>query len=358
MGDVSDKSRRPHSWCLTGSSLSAMGASCYKSKKEDDKAPEYASTPPSHPLFRVLTNDAAHQPSLSDGKAADYYKWNPQPIAGSHDTYLGQDIKSGKPVLVTNFELKSGFTEAQKGTLYAMLKYKPVVSDTTGAVCCVQVDRALYSGSTLSLVSEFKGGLTVGEAIAAAGDKYDEAHALTWIAEIAQGIQDLHKKGFVQGHLDIGALRVHKLSETSDGLQIPYFSLHKLGAPTQEQPWAGATPPEILLGEAKEFNEATDIWNLGVILHIMLVAEPPLNADAQESKNIILQRRKENEGKVNMAHIAGWHKMQQDTKDLVQDLLQLDPQKRLTAEQLCNELEHLLRKQFPGQGEHLDVKIE
>ena len=72
----------------------SCGTACYKSKKEDDKAPEYASTPPSHPLFRVLTNDAAHQPSLSDGKAADYYKWNPQPIAGSHDTYLGQDMSA------------------------------------------------------------------------------------------------------------------------------------------------------------------------------------------------------------------------------------------------------------------------
>jgi len=309
-------------------------------------------------MFKTLANDTRRPASLTDCNPTDLYEWDANPIHGSHDTYSGREIKSGKSVLVTNIEFKAAMTEQQKQTLYQMLTYKPTVSDTTGAVCCVQLDRVLYWGSMLSLVSEFKSGLTMSEAVAQCGDKYDEAYALTWIAELAQGMEDLHKKGFVQGQLDIGALRVHKLSPTSDGLQIPHFSLHKLGPATRsDTKWAGAIAPEILLGETNEFTQATDLWNLGVILHTLLVGEPPLNADKQESKNIIMQRRKENEGRVHLASIAGWECMQQDTKDLVQDLLHLDPEKRLTAEQLNNELEHLLRRQFPGQGEHLDVKL-
>ena len=54
----------------------------------------------------------------------------------------------------------------------------------------------LCESSIVVQVSEFKGGLTVGEAIAAAGDKYDEAHALTWIAEV--GAMYCHESHLLQ----------------------------------------------------------------------------------------------------------------------------------------------------------------
>merc|ERR1712159_365592 len=101
-------------------------------------------------------------------------------------------------------------------------------------------------------------------------------------------MRDLHKHGFVQGSLDIGGLRVHGMQDVSTQktdssweagkVQIPTFNMSKLVKNSWNKPvWAGATAPELLLGEESELTTATDVWNMGVILHMLLVGEPPLN---------------------------------------------------------------------------------
>ena len=45
--------------------------------------------------------------------------------------------------------------------------------------------------------------------------------------------------------------------------------------------------------------------------------------------------------------------------DQVVDMLKLNPKERLSADQVFNEIDHIIHRlpEMPGEGEHLDIKI-
>lgn len=339
-----------------------MGAKCYKSKRDDSPISVTADDSAHSPLFVALLNDphrARDYPMISEGAARTLYSWQPPSFPGSHNSFFGEHSKTGQAVVVTEMTASTPFTTVQRDALYAMCRYKAPECANTGAVHCAQLDRVFLLGDKLWLVSELKRGCSLRDAVHQA-ENYDEATALFWFADIAQAVLSLHQAGLVQGELDLQALRVYDSEETTSRVQVPCFNLCKLEArPRESQAWAGATAPELLLDEVPHPNEATDVWNMGVILHTLLVGEPPLNKDTEETKRIILKRREQDEGKVNIADFGGWGRIDAATQDLVVDMLRLSPEHRLTAQQVFNEIEHIIHRLpcSPGQGEALDVKI-
>jgi len=293
---------------------------------------------------------------IIEGAAAQCYAWADTPMSGFQNSFLGTESKTGKPVIVTEITIRTSFSAAQRDELYTMCKHKAPACENTGTLRSVQLDHVLYLDSKLWLVSQLIHGVSLPQAVQSL-QVYDEATALLWFADIAQSVLALHRQGLLQGELKLSALRV------ADGpVQIAsHFNLQRL-APESAQSscdWAGAIAPEILLMESKEFSEATDVWNMGVVLHNLLVGEPPLNKGQVESKKIILKRRKECDGKVNIAEMGGWDRISSDTRELVVDMLLLNPEDRLSSEQVYNEVEHIIHRLpcMPGNGEHLQVRL-
>jgi serine/threonine protein kinase len=84
--------------------------------------------------------------------------------------------------------------------------------------------------------------------------------------------------------------------------------------------------PEILLG--LEHNLATDIWSLGILLHMLLVGIFPfLTFDKNLTKKNIVY------GKMNFNY-PGWLKVTNNAKDLVLRMLDKIQETRITIEQI------------------------
>jgi len=84
--------------------------------------------------------------------------------------------------------------------------------------------------------------------------------------------------------------------------------------------------PEIITQSA--YNCQCDLWSLGVILFIMLVGYQPFNANSLNQIYKLIAK-----GKYNL-NTKRWNAVSNDAKDLVQKLLEVDPEKRYSAKDI------------------------
>ena len=95
--------------------------------------------------------------------------------------------------------------------------------------------------------------------------------------------------------------------------------------------------PEVL---KKHYNEKCDIWSCGVIMYILLSARPPFGG---EDDNDIMERV--SYGKYDLES-PPFNKLSKNSLDLIQRLLTMDPDQRISAEQALN---HPWFKEFKSQ---------
>ena len=86
--------------------------------------------------------------------------------------------------------------------------------------------------------------------------------------------------------------------------------------------------PEIL--KSDEYNEKCDIWSVGVIFYIMLCGYPPFvgSDDDEIMENVKIG--------VFTMHGKEWSVISQEAKDLVSHMIELDINKRFSAQQVLN----------------------
>lgn len=94
---------------------------------------------------------------------------------------------------------------------------------------------------------------------------------------------------------------------------------------------AGYTAPEILRVEA--YDKSVDIWALGCVLYTLLCGFPPFYDEKNDYAKLIDKSRK---GEYDFLS-PWWDEISQEAKDLVGNLLNVDPLKRYTIEQLLND---------------------
>lgn len=84
--------------------------------------------------------------------------------------------------------------------------------------------------------------------------------------------------------------------------------------------------PEILTGKA--YNEKVDCWSLGIMIYRMLSGEYPFNSMGGETElfKTIMQ------GKFTFSE--NWDHISEEAKDLVYNLLDLDPDNRFTMSEI------------------------
>merc|ERR1719253_1623055 len=81
--------------------------------------------------------------------------------------------------------------------------------------------------------------------------------------------------------------------------------------------------PEVLDGS---YNEKCDVWSLGAIMYILLCGAPPFYGDTDAE---VLEKVRRGKYDFDM---SAWEDVSMDAKDLINNLLVIDPKKRFTVE--------------------------
>jgi len=176
-------------------------------------------------------------------------------------------------------------------------------------------------------------------------DGYSEATASIIIKKIVQSISYLHKLGIV--HRDLKPENLLYQSPNDDSaIKITDFGLAKIANGELLLKTACGTPnyvaPEVLLNHG--YDEAVDMWSIGVILYILLCGFPPFYSEktAELFQQII-------NGRFDFPS-PYWDKVSKEAKDLVMKLLCVDPKKRYTPQQCLEHpwiLDHSDKEKLP-----------
>ncbi len=154
-----------------------------------------------------------------------------------------------------------------------------------------------------------------------------EFEVKTFLLQIVAGVAYLHENLIIHRDLKLGNIFIsHKME-----LKLGDFGLStRLASPHETRKTVCGTPnyiaPEILLEQGHSYE--ADIFSLGVILYTLVFGNPPFESDTVDEtyENIKLNRYSFPKHVIVSAEV----------KDLVASLLQLDPAKRPTLEQIIN----------------------
>jgi len=183
----------------------------------------------------------------------------------------------------------------------------------------------------LYLVMELATGGELFDSIVSRG-KYSEKDAAKLVRQIAHACAYLHKRGIV--HRDLKPENLLLASKTPGAdVKIADFGLSKIMQATSVLQTACGTPgyvaPEVLQGQG--YNQEVDVWSIGVIMYILLCGFAPFHADTNPKlfEKIMAGR---------YTFLSPyWDKISDSAKDLIRNMLVVDPKQRFTSTQV---LEH------------------
>ena len=91
--------------------------------------------------------------------------------------------------------------------------------------------------------------------------------------------------------------------------------------------------PEVVAcagNDASSYSAKSDCWSLGVILYLLLSARHPFPSNVSEAE----RDEKIKEGKMNLMIGSRWQHISDQAKALVRALLEVDPEKRLSCDEI------------------------
>jgi len=154
---------------------------------------------------------------------------------------------------------------------------------------------------------------------------YSEQDAAKVVLQLLEAVSYLHSKQIV--HRDLKPENLLYSNTSSEAvLKVADFGLSKIDSGNTLRTICG-TPgyvaPEILLGQS--YNQAVDIWAIGVITYILLCGYEPFYAEQDEA---MFRKILKCDYSFNSPN---WDQISAEAKDLVQKMLILQPDKRITA---------------------------
>ncbi|CAG2237917.1 CAMK4 [Mytilus edulis] len=149
---------------------------------------------------------------------------------------------------------------------------------------------------------------------------YSEKDAAAAVKQMLIAVQYLHQNGVVHRDLKPENLLYEDLREDS----------------------ALKVAPEVLAG--KKYTPAVDVWSCGVITYILLCGYEPFY---EESEREVYKRILKGDYHFDSPF---WDSISWNAKDLISKMLQLDPKKRITADQA---LQHPWVKGSAAKNEHM-----
>jgi calcium-dependent protein kinase len=154
--------------------------------------------------------------------------------------------------------------------------------------------------------------------------KYSEADAAKATYEMLISINYLHMHNIVHRDIKLENFLYEDASESAK-LKLIDFGFSRVWHPHEKlQASCGSiqyVSPEVLRGN---YDSQCDMWSLGVIVFMLLSGQPPFDGFEDEVLESIRQ------GKYSMKN-SRWKSISAQAKDFVQNLLVVDPRKRMTA---------------------------
>ncbi|XP_045124403.1 ribosomal protein S6 kinase 2 beta-like isoform X3 [Portunus trituberculatus] len=177
---------------------------------------------------------------------------------------------------------------------------------------------------------------------------FSEREASAVLLTLTNAVQYLHQNGVVHRDLKPSNIMYADISGSPESLRICDFGFAKqlraenglLMTPCYT---ANFVAPEVL--KRQGYDAACDIWSLGVLLYTMLAGHTPFAQGPNDTPEDILQRI--GEGKFTLDS-GNWVSVSPAAKDLVKQMLHLDPNQRLTAAQVASHPWLLHRESLPN----------
>lgn len=173
-------------------------------------------------------------------------------------------------------------------------------------------------------------------------DTFTEKEAVKIFRQLVSAVNFMHNHGVV--HRDLKPENLLFIDSSENSLvKIVDFGFARL-MPTDQQRMNSPcftlqyAAPEVLRqtlltsGKGSGYNEACDLWSLGVILYTMVSGKTPFQTYSREtSAAVIMQRIKEGEFR-----FCGpqWKVVSSEAKEVIRGLLTVDSHQRLTMQQL------------------------
>mmetsp|Transcript_11129 Transcript_11129/g.16398 ORF Transcript_11129/g.16398 Transcript_11129/m.16398 type:complete len:321 (+) Transcript_11129:186-1148(+) len=250
-------------------------------------------------------------------------------------------IKTGKPYAMKILNLKDVRREHMETQLRKEIAIMKMIKNEH----VVQLKDVLQTDRHIYIAMELVTGGELFEKIVAE-EKFEEAKSRRYFQQLVNAISHCHAQGIA--HRDLKPENL--LLGADDKIKITDFGLSTLAkgrhGKKQILKTTCGTPnyvaPEVLLNHG--YDEAVDMWSIGVILYILLCGFPPFYSEktAELFQQII-------NGRFDFPS-PYWDKVSKEAKDLVMKLLCVDPKKRYTPQQCLEHpwiLDHSDKEKLP-----------
>lgn len=160
---------------------------------------------------------------------------------------------------------------------------------------------------------------------------YSEADARSCFLQIIKAIRYLHSRGIVHRDLKLENLLLVRKKDISH-IKIADFGLARRYMGAAAMTTICGTPqyvaPEIIKGGPARYGPECDLWSAGIILFILLGGYPPFY---DESEPRLFEKIRKGRFDFND---EVWSAVTGEAKDLIKQLLLVDPKKRATIEEV------------------------
>jgi serine/threonine protein kinase len=217
---------------------------------------------------------------------------------------------------------------ALKGDDEAMLQSECAVLKEVHHPNIVRLFEIYSAADTLVLVMEF---VDAGEMLEKlkVQERYCEADAANTVERIAVALKYIHAKGIA--HRDLKPENL-LLTHTGEVVKIADFGFAKLMSEEHQMLQTACGTPEYVAPEVLQqrgYDVECDIWSLGVVLYVMLCGRPPFWSRNQRKLFDLIQHEP-----VHFRSDYGWDGVSAQAKDLILQMLEKDPRKRMNSDQV------------------------